>query len=143
MSPHLSPTSGSVTYRLLGAAIVSCALTSACQPALAQRESAALEGRYSCTGIDHRETRYAVELEIRAHDGGFFLLWSQPDGRLSARGLGLREGSTLVASFTDGRAMGVAHYAITGGTLNGRWWVGGGPLLTETCHQGDAKDARR
>lgn len=130
--------------RLLRAAVVISVLVPVfCGPAAAQDAPPKLTGRYKCTGIDDRQNKYAIALEVRARDEGFLLLWTHPNGRVSARGLGLRDESKLVVSFTDGRAMGVAHYAITPGVLNGRWWAGGGAVLSETCSQVEAKQARR
>lgn len=107
------------------------------------REDLPVAGRYNCTGTDDRRNRYEITLQVRARDEGFLLLWSEDNGRVSARGIGMRDGSKLAVSFTNGRAIGVANYAIGAGALTGRWWGGQGSILTETCQRGDAREARR
>jgi hypothetical protein len=135
--------------RLLGfAAVILVLVPMVARRAEAQEEgqkkdTKSLTGRYSCTGTDDRKNGYSIALEIRQRDEGFLLLWTHPDGRISARGLALRDASKLVVSFTNGRAMGVAHYTIAAGVLTGRWWAGEGSVLPEVCRPGEAKQARR
>lgn len=100
-----------------------------------------LAGHYTCTGANDHGTRYSLRLEIRAHRDGFLFQWTAPrTGQITGRGLGIRTGDTLAVAFTNGKAIGVVHYAIGNGVLAGRWWAGG-EAYPETCEQVETQQA--
>ena len=94
-------------------------------------------GTYSCAGKQEGHV-YTLSLVIQERGNTYELAWSAAHGhpKLMA-GLGVPDGNHLaVAIVSPNGGMGVAHYTITPGRLDGVWTNGNGAIETEVCTSG-------
>src|SRR3990167_6335303 len=109
--------------------------------ALMSADPAPIVGSYMCSGVDAKEAAYTIALSVQTREKGYWLKWVSSSGEV-AQGLGLLEGNVLSVAFTNGEAIGVAHYVVSQGTLDGHWWIGT-ERLPEMCRRSDTRAARR
>lgn len=106
---------------------------------LALALQAALVGNYTCEGVN-RDGKYAVSLQVTQEGDNYFLFWR--DSTESYKGLGVRQGDNLAVVFvTEAGGIGVIHYEVKGGVLNGVWAAGDGVKYTEVCTPAGARAA--
>lgn len=102
-------------------------------PAAPSAPVTGLPGVYECQGVgaDGRAYRGAVLIEP---DGNRFVLQWYVGPKLTAIGLGIREGNMLAVSFVGPDAGGVVLYRIDGARLIGQWSapVTAGQVFEET-----------
>ena len=92
-------------------------------------------GTYECTGT-RGVVQYAVPLIVEAHGKAYRLQWGTPP-QIQIIGLGIAQHGVLaVALVSSGGGVGVAHYLISPGWLEGVWTRGDGSLDTERCRLG-------
>ncbi len=96
------------------------------------RAATGLEGKYTVSGTNPNETKYAGLLEITRKNTVYQLRWVV--GKTTYTGSGLQTGNVLSVAYTIPKVAGcgVVAYTIADSSLNGTWAAcGGGTAGTE------------
>lgn len=90
-------------------------------------------GVYACAGTQPDGTQYAIALTVDAVGPHYGLEWRNADG-VTAIGVGVRVGETLVVYFRMGDGAGWVTYAMGKASLTGRWApLGSAESYPESC----------
>lgn len=112
----------------IGAALLLLALVALAAPL-------AVVGSYQCAGTDKGKP-YDMELDILPLGDTYEFAW-RDGGQVVMVGLAVPDGDHLaVALVSPQGGIGVAHYAVRPGRLDGVWAKGDGSIQTERCQQG-------
>ena len=100
--------------------------------------------RYECQG-EHPQGKYEVSLTVVHEQDNYFLLWESHQAGIQtvqAKGFGIRTEDTFSAVYvTLNGQLGVIHYKVTAGRLEGVWAVGNGQMFVEVCSSGRRSSA--
>lgn len=94
-------------------------------------------GTYQCSGETLEGQTYTLDLTISADGETWKLVWTDR-GIRQAQGIGILDGDVLAGAYmsTNG-IVGVVHFHVAAGRLDGQWAVAYGPLAPEVCTQGE------